>query len=192
MAFDGTLIAVLLIEDPLRPEAYNTIQNLKSLGIDNVVMMTGDSEKTASYIASEVGVDSYFSEVLPQDKADYVLKQKELGHTVLMVGDGINDSPALSASDCGIAISDGSELARDIADVTIDANSLESLVTLKKLSNLMMDRIHSNYNNIIWINSLLIGAGILGISQPYVNALIHNTSTIGISIASTKPLLKQS
>ena len=189
MAIDGRLAAVICIEDPLRPEAAEVVKELKKTGITKVVMMTGDSDRIARTIAERVGVDEYYSEVLPEDKAQYVEKQKEQGRKVIMIGDGINDSPAFSASDVGIAISDGAEIAREIADVTIGADNLYEVVTLKKLSNALMKRIRKNYKAIVGINASLIALGVAGVFQPTTSALLHNTSTLVISMKSMKNLL---
>lgn len=191
LAINGELAAVICIEDPLREEARQVIQTLKSLGITNVVMMTGDSERTAHAIAARVGVDTYYSEVLPEDKAGFVEKQRAEGHKVIMVGDGINDSLALSCADVGIAISDGAEIAREIADITIQADDLQELVTLKMLSNALLKRIHGNYRAIIGINSGLIVAGVASIIAPTTSALLHNTSTLLIGLHSMKNLLEE-
>ena len=191
MAADGVLKAVICIEDPLRPEAPAVIAALKAAGIRRVVMMTGDSERTAASVAARVGVDQYFSEVLPEDKARFVEEEKAAGRTVIMVGDGINDSPALSAADVGIAISDGAELAREIADITVKADDLNQLLTLKILSNLQMNRIHTNYRRIVGINGSLIALGVLGIFQPTTSALFHNASTIAITLKSMQNLLPE-
>lgn len=188
MAIDRKLAAVVCIEDPLREEAQRVIRQLKEKGI-KVVMMTGDSDRTAKAIAAKVGVDEYFSEVLPEDKASFVEKEKAAGRKVIMIGDGINDSPALSASDIGIAISDGAEIAREIADVTIAADNLEEIVILKNLSDKLMKRIHNNYRSIVGINAGLIACGVMGILQPTTSALLHNTSTLLISLNSMKDLL---
>lgn len=191
MAIDNKLEAVICIEDPLREEAAGVVKALKKVGIKKVVMMTGDSERTASAIAKRVGVDEYYSEVLPEDKASYIEKQKVNGNTVIMVGDGINDSPALSAANVGIAISDGAEIAREIADITIAADDLNEIVTLKKLSNELMKRIQKNYRTIVGINAGLIALGIGGIIQPTTSALLHNTSTLAISLRNMENLLEQ-
>ena len=183
--------AVICIEDPLREEAAGVVKALKKVGIKKVVMMTGDSERTASAIAKRVGVDEYYSEVLPEDKASYIEKQKVNGNTVIMVGDGINDSPALSAANVGIAISDGAEIAREIADITIAADDLNEIVTLKKLSNELMKRIQKNYRTIVGINAGLIVLGVVGIIQPTTSALLHNTSTLAISLRNMENLLEQ-
>ena len=189
MAVDGRLAAVICIEDPLRPEAAEVVKELKKTGITKVVMMTGDSDRIARTIAERVGVDEYYSEVLPEDKAGFVEKEKAAGRKVIMIGDGINDSPALSASDVGIAISDGAEIAREIADVTIGADNLYEVVTLKKLSNALMKRIRKNYKAIVGINASLIVLGVAGVFQPTTSALLHNTSTLVISMKSMKNLL---
>ena len=189
MAIDGRLAAVICIEDPLRPEAAEVVKELKKTGITKVVMMTGDSDRIARTIAEHVGVDEYYSEVLPEDKAGFVEKEKAAGRKVIMIGDGINDSPALSASDVGIAISDGAEIAREIADVTIGADNLYEVVTLKKLSNALMKRIRKNYKAIVGINASLIALGVAGVFQPTTSALLHNTSTLVISMKSMKNLL---
>ena len=167
------------------------VRDLKKAGIRKVVMMTGDSERTAAAIAKRVGVDEYYAEVLPEDKANFVEKEKSEGRKVIMIGDGINDSPALSAADAGIAISDGAEIAREIADITIAADDLREVVTLKLLANAMMKRIHKNYRNIVGINSGLILLGVTGIVQPTVSALLHNASTLMISLGSMKNLLDE-
>ena len=189
MAIDGRLAAVICIEDPLRPEAAEVVKELKKTGITKVVMMTGDSDRIARTIAERVGVDEYYSEVLPEDKAGFVEKEKAAGRKVIMIGDGINDSPALSTSDVGIAISDGAEIAREIADVTIGADNLYEVVTLKKLSNALMKRIRKNYKAIVGINASLIVLGVAGVFQPTTSALLHNTSTLVISMKSMKNLL---
>ena len=191
LAIDNELAAVICIQDPLREEASQVIAALKREGIDKVVMMTGDSERTARAIAALAGVDEYYSEVLPEDKARFVEQEKTLGRRVIMIGDGINDSPALSASDVGIAISDGAELAREIADVTVGSDDLYGVVTLKRLSNLLMRRIQGNYRAIVGINAGLIACGVLGVIQPTTSALVHNTSTLAISLRSMKDLMGQ-
>ena len=190
LAVDGKLCAVICIEDPLREEAAEVIQELKKVGIKNVVMMTGDSDRTARAIAARVGVDRYFAEVLPEDKAHFVEKAKANGWKVIMIGDGINDSPALSAADVGIAISDGAEIAREIADVTVGADNLYQIVTLKQISNALMKRIHTNYRRIVAINAGLIVLGVAGVIQPTTSALLHNSSTLVISLESMKNLLE--
>lgn len=189
MAIDGYLAAVISIEDPLRGEAAEVIKQLKAEGILKIVMMTGDSDRIAANIAEKVGVDEYYSEVLPEDKAGFVAKEKAAGRKVIMIGDGINDSPALSEANVGIAISDGAEIAREIADVTVGADNLYEIVTLKRLSNAMMKRIHKNYRQIVGINTALIVLGVAGVFQPTMSALFHNTSTILISMNSMKNLL---
>lgn len=189
LAIEGSLSGVICIEDPLRPEAGDVVEALKKAGIGKVVMMTGDSERTARSIARKVGVDEYYSEVLPEDKARFVEKEREEGRKVIMIGDGINDSPALSAADVGIAISDGAEIAREIADVTIGAEDLYQIVTLKKISNALMKRIHGNYRTIVGFNTGLILLGVGGIIQPTTSALLHNTSTLAISMRSMSNLL---
>ena len=189
LAIEKELVAVICIEDPLREEAADMIRALRAHGVQKTVMMTGDSEKTAAAVARRVGVDEYYAEVLPEEKAGFVEREKALGHKVIMIGDGINDSPALSAADAGIAISDGAELAREIADITIAAEDLEELVVLKRLANGMMKRIGKNYHQIIGINAGLIVSGIAGVLQPTTSALLHNTSTLLISLRSMKNLL---
>ncbi len=191
MAIDGLLAAVICIEDPLRKEAPEVIRRLKKYGISKVVMMTGDSDRIASTIADKVGVDEYYSEVLPEDKAKFVENEKNAGRKVIMIGDGINDSPALSEANVGIAISDGAEIAREIADVTISADNLYEIATLKQLSDAMVRRINTNYRLIVGINTGLIGLGIAGVFQPTMSALFHNTSTILISLKSMNNLLDQ-
>lgn len=191
LAIEGELAAVICIEDPLREEAADAIRALKKSGISKVVMMTGDSDRTARAIAARVGVDQYFSEVLPEDKACFIEQEKAAGRKVIMVGDGVNDSPALSAADVGIAISDGAELAREIADVTIAAEDLFEVVTLRKLSKRLMKRIYRNYKVIVGFNSALIAGGIAGVLQPTTSALLHNTSTLLIAMESMKPLLNE-
>ena len=177
------------IEDPLRPEAPEVVKALRKAGFTQIVMMTGDSDRTAKAIAARVGVDKYYSEVLPEDKAKFVEEAKAQGRKVLMVGDGINDSPALSAADVGIAISDGAELAREIADITIGADDLSVMVTLKEISNGLMDKIHKNYRRIVGINGSLIALGVTGVIQPTMSALLHNTSTLLIGMDSMKSVL---
>ena len=189
LAIEKELTAVICIEDPLREEAADMIRALRAEGIQKTVMMTGDSEKTAAAVARRVGVDEYYAEVLPEEKAGFVEREKASGHKVIMIGDGINDSPALSAADAGIAISDGAELAREIADITIAAEDLAELVVLKRLANGMMKRIGKNYHQIIGINAGLIVSGIAGVLQPTTSALLHNTSTLLISLRSMRNLL---
>ncbi len=191
MAMDGKLVAVICIEDPLRVETAEVIHELKHLGIHKVVMMTGDSDRIAANIAQKAGVDAYYSEVLPEDKANFVEQEKKAGHKVIMVGDGINDSPALSAADVGIAISEGAEIAREIADVTIAADDLREIITLKKISNALMKRIDRNYKVIVGFNTALILFGVGGVLQPTMSALLHNTSTILISLKSMENLLEE-
>lgn len=189
MAIEGKLAAVICIEDPLRKEAPEVIRRLKQCGISKVVMMTGDSDRIASTIAHKVGVDEYYSEVLPEDKAKFVENEKKSGRRVIMIGDGINDSPALSEASVGIAISDGAEIAREIADVTISADDLYEIETLKRLSDAMVKRINKNYHMIVGINTGLILLGVAGVFQPTMSALLHNTSTILISLKSMENLL---
>ena len=191
MAASGQLVGVICIADPLRPEAAQVLNSLRALGIQNTVMMTGDSERTAAAIAKQVGVDHFFAEVLPEDKANFVQQAKAEGHTVVMIGDGINDSPALSAADIGIAINSGAAIAREIADVTIKADSLEELVALKAIANAMQKRVHANYRFVLSFNSALIVLGALGILQPASSAMLHNLSTIGISLKSMTNLLPE-
>ncbi len=189
LGIEGKLAAVICIEDPLRPEAPEVVKALRKAGFTQIVMMTGDSDRTAKAIAARVGVDKYYSEVLPEDKAKFVEEAKAQGRKVLMVGDGINDSPALSAADVGIAISDGAELAREIADITIGADDLSVMVTLKEISNGLMDKIHKNYRRIVGINGSLIALGVTGVIQPTMSALLHNTSTLLIGMDSMKSVL---
>ena len=189
LGIEGELAAVICIEDPLRPEAPEVIKALRNAGFTQIVMMTGDSDRTAKAIAAKVGVDKYYSEVLPEDKAKFVEEAKAQGRKVLMVGDGINESPALSAADVGIAISDGAELAREIADITIGADDLSVVVTLKEISNGLMDKIHKNYRRIVGINGSLIALGVTGVIQPTMSALLHNTSTLLIGMDSMKSVL---
>lgn len=190
-AKDGKLAAVILIEDPIREDAKEVVDALKKQGIPHIVMMTGDSERTAKKIAKIVGVDEYHSEVLPEDKAGFVEDMKRAGHKVIMIGDGINDSPALSASDAGIAISDGAEIARQIADITVASEDLYSIVMLRDLSEALMDRIRFNYRTIVGFNSALIILGLFGVLSPSLSALLHNTSTIALGLNSTTKLLGQ-
>lgn len=189
MAIDHELAAVICIEDPLREEAAAVVRKLKETGISKVVMMTGDSDRTAKAIAARVGVDEYYSEVLPEDKASFVEEEKKAGRKVIMIGDGINDSPALSAADIGIAISDGAEIAREIADITVGADGLNELVTLKLISDGLMKRIHKNYRFIVGFNTGLIVLGVAGILQPATSALLHNTSTLMIGLKSMQDIL---
>lgn len=190
LAIEGKLSAVICIEDPLRDEASAVVTSLKKAGISKVVMMTGDSERTASVIAKKVGVDEYYAEVLPEDKAAFVEREKAKGRKVIMIGDGINDSPALSAANVGIAISDGAEIAREIADITVGSDDLYQIVTLKYISNALMKRIKSNYRKIVGFNSGLIALGVAGVLPPTTTALLHNGSTILISVNSMKNLLE--
>ena len=191
MAASGQLVGVICIADPLRPEAAHVLRQLRELGISNTVMMTGDSDRTAAAIAKQVGVNQYFAEVLPEDKASFVQKAKAEGHTVVMIGDGINDSPALSAADIGIAINSGAAIAREIADVTIKADSLEELVALKAIANQLQRRVSANYHFVLSFNSTLIVLGAMGILQPATSAMLHNLSTIGISLKSMTNLLQE-
>ena len=191
LAASGVLAGVICIADPLRPEAAQVLHKLRKLGITQAVMMTGDSDRTARAIAAQVGVDRCFAEVLPEDKADFVCNAKAEGHTVVMIGDGINDSPALSAADIGIAIHSGAAIAREIADVTIRADSLEELVTLKAIANALQKRVGSNYRFVLSFNSALILLGALGILPPATSAMLHNLSTLGISLHSMTDLLEQ-
>lgn len=190
LAIEGKLSAVICIENPLRDEAAAVVTSLKKAGISKVVMMTGDSERTASVIAKKVGVDEYYAEVLPEDKAAFVEREKAKGRKVIMIGDGINDSPALSAANVGIAISDGAEIAREIADITVGSDDLYQIVTLKYISNALMKRIKSNYRKIVGFNSGLIALGVAGVLPPTTTALLHNGSTILISVNSMKNLLE--
>ena len=191
LAIDGVLAAVIAITDPIREEAPQVVSMLRKCGLSKIVMMTGDSERTAEVVAAKVGVDEYYSEVLPEDKASYVEKEHQAGRKVIMIGDGVNDSPALSAADVGIAICDGAEMAREIADITIAGDNLEELVTLKRLSNALVKRIHGNYRQIVGFNTGLILCGIGGVMQPATSALLHNTSTLAISVKSMKDLLSE-
>ena len=191
MAASGQLVGVICISDPLRPEAAAVLNGLRALGIRNTVMMTGDSERTAAAIAKQVGVDRFFAEVLPEDKANFVQQAKAEGHTVVMIGDGINDSPALSAADIGIAINSGAAIAREIADVTIKADSLEELVVLKTIANSLQRRVSANYRFVLTFNSALIALGAMGILQPASSAMLHNLSTIGISLKSMTNLIPE-
>ena len=191
LAIDGVLAAIIAITDPIREEAPQVVSMLRKCGLSKIVMMTGDSERTAKVVAAKVGVDEYYSEVLPEDKASYVEKEHQAGRKVIMIGDGVNDSPALSAADVGIAICDGAEMAREIADITIAGDNLEELVTLKRLSNALVKRIHGNYRQIVGFNTGLILCGIGGVMQPATSALLHNTSTLAISVKSMKDLLNE-
>ena len=191
LALEGVLAAVICIEDPLRPEAAEIIRQLKKTGLKKIVMMTGDSERTAKAIAKKVGVDEYYAEVLPEDKANFVEKEKVEGRKVIMICDGINDSPALSAADVGIAISEGAEIAREIADITVAADDLAEILVLRMLSNRLMKRIHKNYRFIVTFNAGLILLGVGGILQPTTSALLHNTSTLYIGLKSMGNLLDE-
>lgn len=191
LAVDRELTTVILISDPLRKEAVGVIQDLKALGIDKVVMMTGDNKKTAHAVARMVGVDEFHAEVLPEDKASFIQEEHRLGRKVIMVGDGINDSPALSEADAGIAISAGAAIAKEVADITIQEGDLYELVILKKLSNRLMKRIHGNYNFIIGFNAMLIALGLAGIMTPSNSALFHNISTIATGLKSMTPLIPE-
>lgn len=191
LALEGVLAAVICIEDPLRPEAAEIIRQLKKAGLKKIVMMTGDSERTAKAIAKKVGVDEYYAEVLPEDKANFVEKEKAEGRKVIMIGDGINDSPALSAAEVGIAISEGAEIAREIADITVAADDLAEILVLRMLSNRLMKRIHKNYRFIVTFNAGLILLGVGGILQPTTSALLHNTSTLYIGLKSMGNLLDE-
>jgi heavy metal translocating P-type ATPase len=189
LAVHGVLRAVICISDPLRKEAKDVVRTLRQMGIDKTVMLTGDSQRTAAAIAAQVGVDEYHAEVLPEDKARFVEEERAKGHTVMMLGDGINDSPALSAANVGIAISDGAAIAREIADITIAADDLNELVTLRTISTHLLRRIHRNYQFVIGFNGGLIVLGALGILPPATSALLHNLSTLGISLESMTNLL---
>ena len=191
LAIEGVLAAVICIEDPLRPEAAEIVRQLKKAGLKKIVMMTGDSERTAKAIAKKVSVDEYYAEVLPEDKANFVEKEKAEGRKVIMIGDGINDSPALSAADVGIAISEGAEIAREIADITVAADDLAEILVLRMLSNRLMKRIHRNYRFIVTFNAGLILLGVGGILQPTTSALLHNTSTLYIGLKSMGNLLDE-
>ena len=191
LAIEGVLAAVICIEDPLRPEAAEIVRQLKKAGLKKIVMMTGDSERTAKAIAKKVGVDEYYAEVLPEDKANFVEKEKAEGRKVIMIGDGINDSPALSAADVGIAISEGAEIEREIADITVAADDLAEILVLRMLSNRLMKRIHRNYRFIVTFNAGLILLGVGGILQPTTSALLHNTSTLYIGLKSMGNLLDE-
>lgn len=189
LAIDGILVAVICIEDPLREEANAVVNSLRKSGFTKIVMMTGDSERTAAAVAKKVGVDEYYSEVLPEDKAGFIEKERAKGRKVVMIGDGINDSPALSAADVGIAISDGAEIAREIADITIGADDLFQIVTLKLISDALMKRIRKNYRVIVGFNTMLILLGVGGVIQPTTSALLHNSSTLVIGLRSMQNLL---
>lgn len=182
LGIENKLAAVICIEDPLREEAEGVVNSLRKAGINKIVMMTGDSERTAKAIANRVGVDEYYSEVLPEDKAKFIDEERAKGRKVIMIGDGINDSPALAAADVGIAISDGAEITKEVADITIGADNLFEIVTLKLISNSLMKRISSNYKFIVGVNTRLILLGVTGIIQPTTSALLHNTSTLAVSV----------
>ena len=190
LAVGGFLAAVICVEDPLRAEAKDVVARLKELGISNIVMMTGDSARTAEAVAQEVGVTEFHAEVLPEDKAGFIRRAHDEGHTVIMIGDGVNDSPALSEADAGVSISTGAAIAREVADITISAEDLGTLVTLRELSQLLMQRIHGNYRFIISFNMLLILLGVAGVLPPTTSALLHNLSTLGISMKSMTNLLE--
>ena len=189
LALDGKLAAVICISDPLRENAGDVIEKLHRAGFKNIVMMTGDSEKTAAYIAAGAGVDHYIAEVLPEEKAEYIRMQRLDGHKVIMIGDGVNDSPALSEADAGIAVNSGAAIAREIADITIEADDLEVLVSLRRIASALMDRIHRDYRVIIAFNSLLIALGATGRITPQTSAMLHNLSTLVISIYNMTDLL---
>ena len=192
LSIDGQLAAVICISDPLRKDAREAINKLHECGFTNIVMMTGDNRRTAEAVAKEVGVDKVYAEVLPEDKANFIRKEKEKGHTVIMVGDGVNDSPALSEADTGIAISTGAAIAREIADITIASEDLFELVTLRKLSEALMNRLYSSHRFIIGFNLSLIALGIAGVLPPTTSALLHNGSTLGISLKNMTNLLPES
>ena len=191
LCIDGELAAVICIHDPLRREAKDAVKALHESGFTNVVMMTGDNRRTAESVAAEVGVDAVYAEVLPEDKAAFIRQEKEKGHTVIMVGDGVNDSPALSEADAGIAISTGAAIAREIADITVASENLFELVTLRKLSEALMDRIHGSYRFIVAFNLSLITLGVAGVLPPAISALLHNTSTLGIGLKNMTDLLEE-
>ena len=191
LAISGVLAAVICVEDPLRAEAREVIEGLRALGVSKLVMMTGDSDKTARAAAAAVGVDEYFSEVLPEDKANFIRAEHALGRKVIMLGDGVNDSPALSEADAGIAVSDGAAIAREAADITVGADDLYSLLILKRLSDALMARIHGNYRKIIGFNLMLIVLGVIGVLPPATSALLHNASTLAISLKSMTNLLEE-
>ena len=191
LCIDGELAAVICIHDPLRREAKDAVKALHESGFTNVVMMTGDNRRTAESVAAEVGVDAVYAEVLPEDKAAFIRQEKEKGHTVIMVGDGVNDSPALSEADAGIAISTGAAIAREIADITVASEDLFELVTLRKLSEALMDRIHGSYRFIVAFNLSLITLGVVGVLPPAISALLHNTSTLGIGLKNMTDLLEE-
>ena len=189
LCIDGELAAVICIHDPLRREAREAVRALHESGFTNVVMMTGDNRRTAETVAAEVGVDAVYAEVLPEDKAAFIRQEKAKGHTVIMVGDGVNDSPALSEADAGIAISTGAAIAREIADITVASENLFALVTLRRLGEALMERIHGSYRFIVGFNLTLIALGVAGILPPATSALLHNGSTLGISLRNMTDLL---
>ena len=189
LAIGGKLAAVICVADPLRPEAAEVLGQLRELGAGHLVMMTGDSERTAAAIAAQLGVDAYRAEVLPEDKAAFVEAERAAGRTVVMIGDGINDAPALSAASVGIAISDGAAIAREIADITIAADDLHELILLRRLSQALMKRVDCNYRFVMGFNGSLIALGVLGVLSPAASALLHNLSTLCISLRSMTPLL---
>ena len=191
MAIDGVLAAIIGIDDPLKPETKHVIRRLKAAGLSNIVMMTGDSERTAAAIAAEAGIDHWFSEVLPEDKARFVEHEKAAGHRVIMIGDGINDSPALSAADVGIAMKEGADIAREIADITLSGSNLEQLVALKELSDRLMLRMRSTGTLGIAANGAILLAGILGLVTPGTAALLHNTSTIALCLRNMTEMIPE-
>ena len=191
MAISGVLAAVICISDPLREEAKDAIAALHALGINKVVMMTGDNRHTAEAVAAKVGVDEFHAEVLPEDKAAFIRQEHEKRRCVLMIGDGVNDTPALSEADAGIAINTGAAIAKEIADITISSEDLFELVTLRRLSMALMKRIHSNYRFIVGFNLMLIGCGVAGFMPPTTSALLHNMSTLGIGLKSMTNLLEE-
>ena len=191
MAIDGQLAAVILIEDPLKEESRRTVEQLHELGFERVVMMTGDSRRTAAAVAAKVGVDAYYSEVLPEEKAAFIRSEHEQGRKVIMIGDGINDTPALSEADVGVAINSGAAIAREVADVMILEDDLVSLVTLKRISDGLMKRINTNYRMIIGFNFALIALGAAGLLASSTTAFLHNASTIAISLKSMTNLLEE-
>lgn len=187
----GVLAAVLCIFDPVRKEAADVIGRLRALGIRTICMMTGDSERTAASVAAQLGLDHYQAEVLPEDKVNYVKSRRAAGHKVIMIGDGINDSPALSEADVGVAIGSGAAITREIADITISADDLMELVVLRRLSRALMNRVHGDYRFIVGFNSLLIALGIGGLITPSTSALLHNSSTMMVGIDSMTNLLEE-
>lgn len=190
MALNGVLMAIICISDPLRPEAVEVMKALRRVGFQNLVMMTGDSKRTAENVAATLELDRFYAEVLPEEKAQFVKAAKAEGHRVVMVGDGINDSPALSEADAGIAIAEGADIAREIADITISARDLHQLIVLKELSNLLMKRVNFNYDFVVSFNAALIALGVAGILPPATTALLHNGSTIALSLHSMTNLKK--